>query len=327
MVQYKRMNIPRGLLTGTAAALTIVWGLYALDPGRSLVASAVQTGVYLGLLGLTARSRRLKVLLARSLQRRLINPVVRGGLALGLNPLGLAVLETRGRVSGRPRRVPVGNGRSGAEFWVIAEHGHRAGYVRNIAKDPWVRVRLRVGLRYRWFPGYATIRPGEDPLARQRRLIRWHPLRALNAVTVRVMGADLLVVHIRLDPDGAAAHHRAEPATSRPEVASGPAPRSRRGSARAGVRPAVPTPLLGQDRLAVPRTVEESVESRGRPPVLLVAPVEPRRGDPLGLADVPEIPDVGPVLGAAVGQRGADEGPPAPADLAQPEPDDELDGQ
>lgn len=119
-------------------------------------------------------------------------------LHVGLNPLGLAILETRGRVSGRPRRIPVGNGRTGDTMWIIAEHGTRAGYVRNIQADPRVRVRLRIGLRYRWVAGIASIVPDDDPLARQRRLIRWHPLRALNAMTVRVLGADLLTVRVRL---------------------------------------------------------------------------------------------------------------------------------
>ncbi|MGH3394543.1 MAG: hypothetical protein ACRDPO_07615 [Streptosporangiaceae bacterium] len=43
------------------------------------------------------------------------------------------------------------------------------------------------------------MRPDDDPLARQRRIIAWHPLRALNAINVRVLGADLLTVHVRLD--------------------------------------------------------------------------------------------------------------------------------
>jgi len=47
-------------------------------------------------------------------------------------------------------------------------------------------------------PGIATIRP-DDPLARQRRIIAWHPLRALNAMYVRMWGADLLVVHVQLN--------------------------------------------------------------------------------------------------------------------------------
>jgi hypothetical protein len=59
-------------------------------------------------------------------------------------------------------------------------------------------VRLRVGLRYRWVPGIATLCPGDDPLARQRHVIAWHPLRALNAINVRVLGADLLTVHVQL---------------------------------------------------------------------------------------------------------------------------------
>ncbi len=200
MVLYKRMTLPRGLVAGTVAALALTWGLFLLVPGGGIVSPLVQSGVYVALLVLTARSRRVKVLIVRTFQRWTINPLVRLLLAIGLNPLGLAILETRGRVSGKPRRTPVGNGRMGEEFWIIAEHGTRAGYVRNIQHDPRVRVRLRVGLRYRWVPGIATILPDDDPLARQRRIIRWHPLRAFNAMNVRVLGADLLTVHVQLCP-------------------------------------------------------------------------------------------------------------------------------
>lgn len=196
------MTVPRGLAAGTVAALALVWGLYAIDPGRSIVSSGVQTAVYVALLALTARSRRVKVLLVRTIQRWTINPLMRLLLAIGINPLGLAILETRGRTSGKLRRVPVGNGRRGHEFWIIAEHGTRAGYVRNIQHDPRVRVRLRTGLRYRWVAGIATVMPDDDPLARQRRIIRWHPLRALNAINVRVLGADLLTVHVHLMLNG-----------------------------------------------------------------------------------------------------------------------------
>ncbi|HEY1274355.1 MAG TPA: nitroreductase/quinone reductase family protein [Thermoleophilaceae bacterium] len=144
--------------------------------------------------------------MVRTFQRWTINPLMRGLLAIGLNPLGLAILETRGRLSGQPRRTPVGNGRRGNSFWVIAEHGWRAGYVRNIRHDPRVRVRLRIGLRYRWVTGFASVLPDDDALARQRRIIRWHPLRALNAVNVRVLGADLLTVHVQLQLDGEPAY-------------------------------------------------------------------------------------------------------------------------
>ena len=206
--QHARMTIPRGLIAGTLAAMALIWALFAIDPGRSLVSSGVQTAVFVGLLALTARSRRVKVLLVRTVQRWTINPLMRLLLAIGINPLGLAILETRGRSSGKPRRVPVGNGRKGDAFWIIAEHGTRAEYVRNIQQDPRVRVRLRVGLRYRWVPGFATVLPDDDPLARQRRIIRWHPLRALNAINVRVLGADLITVHVGL------MRHRSSPPTA-----------------------------------------------------------------------------------------------------------------
>jgi len=134
----------------------------------------------------------------RVVQRWTINPIMRACLRIGINPLGLAIIETRGRSSGLPRRVPVGNGREGDDFWIVAEHGLHAQYVRNILRDPLVRIRLRVGMRYRWIDGIATVLPGDDPLARQRRIIAWHPLRALNALTVRMLGAELVTVHVRL---------------------------------------------------------------------------------------------------------------------------------
>jgi len=196
-----RFRLPRGLLAGTAAGLLLVWLVYLLAPGSSRTTALVQSGVYVALLLLTVVNRRVKVLLVRTLQHYVLNPVMRLLLQIGINPLGLAVLETRGHRSGRMRRTPVGNGRTGTDFWIIAEHGWRAGYVCNIAHDPQVRVRLRIGLRYRWVPGVATILADDDPLARQRQLIAWHPLRALNAVNVRILGADLLTVHVHLHLD------------------------------------------------------------------------------------------------------------------------------
>ncbi|WP_435577376.1 nitroreductase/quinone reductase family protein [Jiangella alba] len=204
MRPYDRMTMPRGLVAGTAVALAVVWGLYALDPGAwpGLPGALTQTALFLANLVVTARSRRAKIAVVRTMQRWVINPLVRLLFRLGLNPLGLAILETRGRTTGRPRRTPVGNGRVGDDVWIIAEHGLRAGYVRNLLADPRVRVRLRVGWRYRWVDGVAEALPGDDVLARQRAIIRWHPLRMLNAMNVRVLGADLLTVRVRLLPDG-----------------------------------------------------------------------------------------------------------------------------
>jgi deazaflavin-dependent oxidoreductase (nitroreductase family) len=206
--------MPRGLVVGTTVAIALTWGLFALntDAWPGIVAPIAQTVLFLANLVLTARSRRVKILIVRTLQRWTINPLMRLLMGIGVNPLGLAILETRGRMSGRPRRTPVGNGRTGTTFWIIAEHGAHAGYVRNIQHDPRVRVRLRVGWRYRWVPGIAEILPNDDALARQRRIIRWHPLRALNAMNVRVLGTDLLTVRVQLLP--APTRAKASPASA-----------------------------------------------------------------------------------------------------------------
>jgi deazaflavin-dependent oxidoreductase (nitroreductase family) len=196
------MRPPSGLLIATAVVLALAWGVYALDttawPGITLPAGL--SVLYLVNLVLTARSRTTKIAIVRTIQRWVINPVVRALMTIGLNPLGLAIVETRGRVSGQPRHTPVGNGRMGPDFWIIAEHGTRAGYVRNIRHDPRVRLRLRIGWRYQWVNGVAELLPDDNAQARQRHIVRWHPLRALNALTVRLLGADLLTVRVRLLP-------------------------------------------------------------------------------------------------------------------------------
>ena len=147
---------------------------------------------------LTRLSPAVKLRIVRVLARYVINPPVRILVELGVLPLGFALLETRGRHSGRPRRTPVGNGLVGDTFWLVAEHGYVANYVRNLIADPRVRVKVRRGLKPTWREGIATALPDDDPHARQRALSRWHPLRALNAVVVRVMGVQLLTIRIDL---------------------------------------------------------------------------------------------------------------------------------
>src|ERR671938_2044862 len=99
---------------------------------------------------------------------RLFNPLMRRALEAGLVPRGVALLETTGRRSGRPRRVPVGDGLRGEHFWIVTEHGRHADYVRNIERDP--RVRVKVGRR--WRSGTAHVLPDDDPRERLRRLRR-----------------------------------------------------------------------------------------------------------------------------------------------------------
>jgi deazaflavin-dependent oxidoreductase (nitroreductase family) len=121
---------------------------------------------------------------------RLLNPVMRRLLEAGLVPRGWALLETTGGTSGQPRRVPVGDGLRGAHFWIVTEHGRHAHYVRNIERDP----RVRVNVRRRWRTGTAHILPDDDPRARLRRL-----KRPLNDAGLLAMASELLVIRIDLD--------------------------------------------------------------------------------------------------------------------------------
>lgn len=133
------------------------------------------------------------------LQKFVLNPPNKLLFALGIALPGYALLETIGRKTGKPRRTPVGNGRVGRQFWLVAEHGMKSGYVRNIAKNPRVRVKLREGLRIRWHTGTASLLVDDDPRERQRWLSQQHPGSASNAAAVRFFGTQLLTVRIDLD--------------------------------------------------------------------------------------------------------------------------------
>lgn len=141
----------------------------------------------------------MKHQIIHTLQKYLLNPPVRLLLAIGLAPPGYALLETIGRTTGKPRRTPVGNGRVGDKFWLVAEHGVKAGYVRNITKNPRVRLKLRNGLRMRWHTGSAHVLTEDDPRERQRWLASLAPGSASNARAVRFFGTQLLTVRIDLD--------------------------------------------------------------------------------------------------------------------------------
>src|SRR5438309_9975528 len=93
------------------------------------------------------------------LQKYLFNPPVKFLFAIGLALPGRALLETIGRKTGKPRRTPVGDGLVGNQFWIVAEHGMRADYVRNLAKNPRVRLKLRHGILARWHSGTAHVLP------------------------------------------------------------------------------------------------------------------------------------------------------------------------
>ena len=97
----------------------------------------------------------MKRRLASGTAKYVVNPIVRGLFRVGLPAPGIAILETIGRKSGQPRRNPVTNGLDDGVFWIVAEHGRRANYVRNIEANP--NVRVRIGRR--WREGTARLVP------------------------------------------------------------------------------------------------------------------------------------------------------------------------
>ena len=130
---------------------------------------------------------------ARFVTNRLVNPIVRPLIERGILTPAWALLETRGRRTGQPRRTPVGNGLRGDEFWIVTEHGRGADYVRNIEADP--RVRVKVGDR--WYEGSAEILADDDPYER----LRWLR-RPLNDAALLAVGTEQLVIRVDLERGG-----------------------------------------------------------------------------------------------------------------------------
>ena len=141
-------------------------------------------------------------------QNRIVNRLMRAFLTVGLAPPTYALLETTGRRTGLPRRIPVANGLEGDTFWLIAALGERAQYVRNIRAEPRVRVkvrpaRLRDGVSMRWRSGIAEPMPGDDARRRHRSLGRRRPGYQLDGILLHMLsrsaGGELLTVRIDLD--------------------------------------------------------------------------------------------------------------------------------
>jgi deazaflavin-dependent oxidoreductase (nitroreductase family) len=141
------------------------------------------------------RKRRLVVAFEKYLQTPPVKAALRAGLPLPM----FALLETTGRTSGRRRHTPVINGRHGGRFWIVAEHGRRAQYVRNLEADPNVRVKSGG----RWYAGRAHILDDDDPLVRARWMADtpgpWHKADSFAA---RLLGTQPLTIRIYLEPTG-----------------------------------------------------------------------------------------------------------------------------
>jgi deazaflavin-dependent oxidoreductase (nitroreductase family) len=133
-----------------------------------------------------AMALRTKQRRVRLVQRWLLNPPMRVLTYLGLLPHH-AVLETTGRRTGHPRRTVVGIARQAdSVLWIVAEHGHRAGYVRNLATQPDVRIHLD----RRWQRGVARLVENDDIDTRLQHFTPQH----VNVI--RRFGTELATVRV-----------------------------------------------------------------------------------------------------------------------------------
>lgn len=117
----------------------------------------------------------------RAINRYLLNPLVRALDKAGIRMSVMTEIETTGRKTGRPRRVPVAAAFDAEGAWLISQHGTHSGWGANITTDP--RVRLKVNGQ--WRAGSAAFMPDDDVVARARTFATTPLLAALNAAIFR----------------------------------------------------------------------------------------------------------------------------------------------
>ena len=133
------------------------------------------------------------------LQRSLANPLDKLAFTLGTPPPGDALLETTGRRTGLRQVTPVCDGTDGDIFWIVAQRGHAADYVRNIEVEPRVRVKGSLA-RTGWRTGTAHVLDDDDPQERIRLLGQGNRWRQLCVQASAAIATDPLTVRIDLDP-------------------------------------------------------------------------------------------------------------------------------
>jgi deazaflavin-dependent oxidoreductase (nitroreductase family) len=142
----------------------------------------------------------LKARVVYPTEKWLVNPVVMLAHKLGIPPPGDALLETTGRRTGLPRHTPVCDGTDGDKFWLVAQRGERADWVRNIRAHPRVRVKVRSASGVGWRTGTARVLGDDDPRERQRLMGQGDLARRLCVQASAAMETDPLTVRVDLDP-------------------------------------------------------------------------------------------------------------------------------
>jgi deazaflavin-dependent oxidoreductase (nitroreductase family) len=182
----KREHYPSDVIGGGAIAALVSASAWKLRPPRDLYIDRQAPSPTSRPRGRRPVKRAAMCFVTNKGLNRLTRPL----LERGLWPRTQALLETTGRTSGLPRRVPVGNGLRHKQFWIVTEHGYGADYVRNIQREP--RIRVKVGRH--WHSGTAQILPDDDALAR----LRWLK-RPINDTFLLLIGTQQLTIRVDLD--------------------------------------------------------------------------------------------------------------------------------
>ena len=132
------------------------------------------------------------------LQKSLINPLDKLAFALRTPPPGDALIETTGRRTGQHRVTPVCDCLEGRTFWIVAQRGRDADYVKNIEANPRVRVKGSLSSSV-WRAGTAEI-VDDDPKERTRILGRGNRWRRLCLEASASVATSPLTIRIDLDP-------------------------------------------------------------------------------------------------------------------------------
>lgn len=93
------------------------------------------------------------------------------------------------------------DGARGDTFWLLAQRGRDADWMRNIEADPRRRVKLLSRRPTRWRSGTGQILDDDDPHECRRILDLGKPCRGLCLSASGALAADLLTVRIDLDPE------------------------------------------------------------------------------------------------------------------------------
>lgn len=117
-------------------------------------------------------------------------------LRVGLAPGTYVLLETTGRRTGQLRVTPVAGSLDGDTYWLVAEHGADAAYVKNLTAQP----RVRVLVRRQWRSGRATSLPNDDALARRKWIDRRNgAVGRVDGIFFRAFMSSPMTVRIDLD--------------------------------------------------------------------------------------------------------------------------------